>query len=84
MAVAKKKKKDKSGNPNVVIIIFLIVFVLSTIGLGLWGYYAQAGQSELEPKIRGLEARVKAEQNGKEFSTYLFNSIRTAAGGCES
>ncbi len=79
-ATAKKKKKDKSGNPNVVIIVFLIMFVLSTIGLGLWGYYAQAGLTEFEPKMRTLEAKVKVEQNGREFSTYLFNSIRTAAG----
>ncbi len=80
MAAAKKKKKDVSGNPNVVIIVFLIMFILSTIGLGLWGYYAQAGQAELQQITQDQKAKAASEKNAKEFYSFLYNDLRLALG----
>src|SRR5262249_14520561 len=80
MAGLKKQKKEKSTSPNVVLVVFLVFFFLLSIGLGIWGYYAQAGQEEL----RRARANALAEKNGAnlglEYYSMLYGDLRIALG----
>ena len=44
----KPAKKPGTGNPNTVLVVFLVLFILTSIGLGVWGYYGYAEQDGLK------------------------------------
>ncbi len=80
MAGLKKKKKDKSGSPNVILVVFLVLFVLTSIGLGVWGYYGYAGQDALRNTNKASTATAKAEKNAKLYYAMLWRDLRQAIG----
>lgn len=81
MAGLKKKKKEKSGSPNVVLVVFLVLFVLTAIGLGVWGYYGYAGQDVLRSERRKADLAAKSEKNAKLYFQMLTRDQRQAIGG---
>ncbi len=80
MAGLKKKKKEKSGSPNVILVVFLVLFVLTSIGLGVWGYYGYAGQEVLRKQRRDADIATKSEKNAKVYFQMLWRDLRQAIG----
>lgn len=64
MAGLKKSSKKDSSNPNMVLVIALILFILVSIGLGVFAYYGYEGQEALRGKARAAakEAETFKEQ----------------------
>ena len=67
-------------NPNTVLVVFLVLFVLMSIGLGVWGYQGFADQEELRQKLEKKEPTVKAAIDAKEYFTFVGLELRVAVG----
>jgi hypothetical protein len=80
MAGLKKQRKEKSTSPNVVLVVFLVFFFLLTIGLGIWGYYAYAGQDILRKEASSARAAATGANLGKEYYFMLYGDLRLALG----
>ena len=84
MAGLKKKKKDKSGSPNVILVVFLVLFVLTSIGLGVWGYYGYAEQKALRDDKKRAVDTAKVEKTTAQFYAMQAADYRTAILGADS
>jgi hypothetical protein len=81
MAGLKKKKKDKSGSPNVILVVFLVLFVLTSIGLGVWGYYGYAEQKTLRDERSRQKAAADSAKNTADYYSMLWRELRNAIAG---
>ena len=52
MAGLKKSSKKDGNNPNMALVIALIMFVLVSIGLGVFAYYGYARRKIMRPTPR--------------------------------
>lgn len=77
----KPAKKPSNANPNTVLVVFLVLFVLSTIGVGVWGYYGYQGQEELKKKAVDAANSTKTFQTlVNDYFSYLTLEFRQALG----
>jgi hypothetical protein len=84
MAGLKKKKKDKSGSPNVILVVFLVLFVLTSIGLGVWGYYGYAEQKTLRDERKRALDTAKTEKTTAQYYSMQAADYLTAILGADS
>jgi hypothetical protein len=61
------RRPVKDGNPNLALVILLIVFVLTSIGLGVWGYYGYEQQEDLKNAASKKSQEAAALRNAKDF-----------------
>lgn len=64
----KPTRKQSSGSPNVVLVVFLVLFVLVSIGLGIFAYYGYADKEKLVDAARSA----KKVEEGAKLATALY------------
>lgn len=66
MAGLKKSSKKDSSSPNMVLVVALILFIIVSIGMGVFAYYGYEGQDALRSKARAAAKEAesfKAQSN---------------------
>lgn len=84
MAGLKKKKKEKSSSPNIALVVFLVLFVLTSIGLFVWGYYGYAGQETLRTERKKALDSAKIEKTTGQFWQMVAGDLKTAIFGADA
>ncbi len=63
----KPSRKKDSSSPSLALIIFLVIFVLLSIGLGVWGYYGYAGQEKLAADAKTAKTKETVQKEEKDY-----------------
>jgi hypothetical protein len=80
MAGVKKQSKKASGGKNTALIIFMVFFFLTSVGLGVWGYYGYANQEALRNTAEEKVNIEKATKVFEEFNLFLSKEGKNALG----
>lgn len=78
MAGLRKPGKRDGSNPSTILIVFLSIFVLLSIGLGVWGYFGYSGQADLLKKAAEKEKLAKSNSTGEQYAMTLAREVRLA------
>lgn len=74
------KPTPRRDNPNLILVILLVIFVLATIGLGLWGYYGYDGQDKLLAAAKAEADKAEANKTLKDYYYFMAMQSRLIAG----
>jgi hypothetical protein len=68
------------NNPNLFLVILLVVFVLTTIGMGLWGWAGMADQRNTESLAKKKSEEVQSLSLAEEFYAFVAAEMRLIVG----
>lgn len=76
----KPTRKQSSSSPNVVLVIFLVLFVLVSIGLGIFAYYGYADKEKLVDAAKSARTMADAAKLAADYYKVSNFDARLAVG----
>jgi hypothetical protein len=75
-----KRVKPQSTSPNKVLVIFLVLFILSTLGFGIWVYTLVKDRDKWDGAARAKTEELKSNKQTLDWYKFRANELSAAIG----